>query len=69
MSHITEALQARGWAFDAQGTLQPPNPSPKLVAWDDRVGSRVRFPDGEQLGGHVFIRDVNGQVIDSYWVG
>jgi len=44
MSKIVADLLARGWAFDAEGTLHPPSPSPELRWEVDPFGVRAQLP-------------------------
>jgi hypothetical protein len=68
MSIVSELL-ARGWAFDEEGVLVPPQPSPGLEATDHVAGVRYFPPGGEEIDGWVYYRDVNGQIIDAIWGG
>jgi hypothetical protein len=68
MSAITDALLARGWAFDAEGVLSPPEPSPPLSIGEiDGIGARWTLPAHGELVEEV-IRGVDGQILSVRWV-
>jgi hypothetical protein len=69
MSSITDQLLARGWAFDAEGVLQPPEPSPPLEVVECEVAVRYLPPGGFDEQGWHYYRDVNGQIIHAVFVG